>query len=149
MRTGMMALAVGLLAPIFMPALPPVWLMVLLAVVALMLLPFRSYPLAFLLFGFTWACVSAHWALQDRLPVALDGETRWLEGRVVGLPQNSDGVVRFELADAHSRHGKLPSLMRLAWYAGPPVNCGEHWRLAVKLKRPGGLLNPDAFDFEA
>ncbi|VVO33467.1 hypothetical protein PS718_05174 [Pseudomonas fluorescens] len=42
MRTGMMALAVGLLAPIFMPALPPVWLMVLLAVVALMLLPFRS-----------------------------------------------------------------------------------------------------------
>ena len=149
MRTGMMALAVGLLAPIFMPALPPVWLMVLLAVVALMLLPFRSYPLAFLLFGFTWACVSAHWALQDRLPVALDGETRWLEGRVVGLPQNSDGVVRFELADAHSRHGKLPSLMRLAWYAGPPVNSGERWRLAVKLKRPGGLLNPDAFDYEA
>ncbi|VVO68278.1 DNA internalization-related competence protein ComEC/Rec2 [Pseudomonas fluorescens] len=149
MRTGMMALAVGLLAAIFMPALPPVWLMVLLAVVALMLLPFRSYPLAFLLFGFTWACVSAHWALQDRLPVALDGETRWLEGRVVGLPQNSDGVVRFELADAHSRHGKLPSLMRLAWYAGPPVNSGERWRLAVKLKRPSGLLNPDAFDYEA
>ena len=149
MRTGMMALAVGLLAPIFMPALPPVWLMVLLAVVALMLLPFRSYPLAFLLVGFTWACVSVHWALQDRLPVALDGETRWLEGRVVGLPQNSDGVVRFELADAHSRHGKLPSLMRLAWYAGPPVNSGERWRLAVKLKRPGGLLNPDAFDYEA
>ncbi|MBP5955622.1 DNA internalization-related competence protein ComEC/Rec2 [Pseudomonas anatoliensis] len=149
MRTGMMALAVGLLAAIFMPALPPVWLMVLLAVVALMLLPFRSYPLAFLLFGFTWACVSAHWALQDRLPVALDGETRWLEGRVVGLPQTSDGVVRFELADAHSRHGKLPSLMRLAWYAGPPVNSGERWRLAVKLKRPNGLLNPDAFDYEA
>ncbi|MBP5945448.1 MULTISPECIES: DNA internalization-related competence protein ComEC/Rec2 [unclassified Pseudomonas] len=149
MRTGMMALAVGLLAAIFMPALPPVWLMVLLAVVALMLLPFRSYPLAFLLFGFTWACVSAHWALQDRLPVALDGETRWLEGRVVGLPQNSDGVVRFELADAHSRHGKLPSLMRLAWYAGPPVSSGERWRLAVKLKRPNGLLNADAFDYEA
>lgn len=149
MRTGMMALAVGLLAPILMPALPPVWLMVLLAVVALMLLPFRSYPLAFLLLGFTWACVSAHWALQDRLPVALDGETRWLEGRVVGLPQNSDGVVRFELADAHSRHGKLPSLMRLAWYAGPPVSSGERWRLAVKLKRPSGLLNPDAFDYEA
>lgn len=149
MRTGMMALAVGLLAPIFMPALPPVWLMVVLPVVGLMLLPFRSYPLAFLLFGFTWACVSAQWAVQDRLPVELDGETRWLEGRVVGLPQNSDGVVRFELADAHSRHGRLPSLMRLAWYTGPPVNSGERWRLAVKLKRPSGLLNPDAFDYEA
>lgn len=149
MRTGMMALAVGLLAPMFLPALPPVGLMLVLPVVGLMLLPFRSYPLAFLLFGFTWACVSAQWALNDRLPAHLDGETRWLEGRVVGLPQNADGVVRFELADARSRHEKLPSLLRLAWYAGPPVNSGERWRLAVKLKRPVGLLNPDAFDHEA
>ncbi|WP_166220986.1 DNA internalization-related competence protein ComEC/Rec2 [Pseudomonas atagonensis] len=149
MRTGMMALAVGLLVPVFMPALPPVWLMLLLPVVALILLPFRSYPLALLLFGFTWASVSAQWALNDRLPVELDGETRWVEGRVIGLPQSSDGVVRFELADARSRHETLPTLMRLAWYAGPPVNSGERWRLAVKLKRPAGLLNPDAFDYEA
>jgi competence protein ComEC len=145
----MMALAVGLLAPVFMPALPPVWLMLLLPVAALMLLPFRSYPLAFLLFGFTWVCVGAQWALNDRLPTELDGETRWVEGRVVGLPQNSDGVVRFELADARSRHEKLPSLLRLAWYGGPPVNSGERWRLAVKLKRAAGLRNPDAFDYEA
>ncbi|PNG44438.1 competence protein ComEC [Pseudomonas asplenii] len=149
MRTGMMALAVGLLVAVFMPALPPVWLMLLLPVAALMLLPSRSYPLAFLLFGFTWASVGAQWALNDRLPAGLDGETRWVEGRVVGLPQNSDGVVRFELADALSRHEKLPPLMRLAWYGGPPVNSGERWRLAVKLKRAGGLLNPDAFDYEA
>ncbi|MFJ2482790.1 DNA internalization-related competence protein ComEC/Rec2 [Pseudomonas sp. NPDC087598] len=149
MRTGMMALAVGLLAPVFMSALPPVWLMLLLPVVGLMLLPFRSYPLALLLFGFTWTSVSAQWALNDQLPNRLDGETRWVEGRVVGLPQHSDGVVRFELADARSRHEKLPTLMRLAWYAGSPVNSGERWRLAVKLKRPVGLLNPDAFDYEA
>ena len=67
MRTGMMALAVGLLAPVLLPALPPVGLLVVLPVVALMLLPFRSYPLACLLFGFTWACVGAQWALNDRL----------------------------------------------------------------------------------
>jgi competence protein ComEC len=145
----MMALAVGLLVPVFLPVLPPVGLMMLLPLVGLMLLPFRSYPLAFLLFGFSWACVGAQSALNDRLPAALDGETRWVEGRVVGLPQTSEGVVRFELADARSRHEKLPSLMRLAWHAGPPLNSGERWRLAVKLKRPSGLLNPDAFDYEA
>ncbi|MBX8468150.1 MULTISPECIES: DNA internalization-related competence protein ComEC/Rec2 [unclassified Pseudomonas] len=149
MRTGMMALAVGLLAPVFLPALPPVGLLLVLPWVALMLLPFRSYPLAFLLLGFTWAGFNAQMALNDRLPSRLDGETRWVEGRVVGLPQNAEGVVRFELADARSRHEKLPSLMRLAWYAGPEVKSGERWRLAVKLKRPGGLLNPDAFDYEA
>ncbi|WP_085697007.1 DNA internalization-related competence protein ComEC/Rec2 [Pseudomonas sp. B26(2017)] len=149
MRTGMMALAAGLLAAVFLPALPPVGVLVVLPWVALMLLPFRSYPLAFLLLGFTWAGFNAQMALNDRLPHRLDGETRWVEGRVVGLPQNVEGVVRFELADAHSRHEKLPSLMRLAWYAGPEVKSGERWRVAVKLKRPGGLLNPDAFDYEA
>jgi competence protein ComEC len=39
--------------------------------------------------------------------------------------------------------------MRLAWYGGPPVKSGERWRVAVKLKRPAGLLNPHAFDYDA
>jgi competence protein ComEC len=104
---------------------------------------------AFFLFGLSWACAQAQWALDDRLAPKLDGETRWIEGRVAGLPQHGGGVVRFELADARSRHAKVPQLMRLAWYDGPPVNSGERWRLAVKLKRPAGLLNPHAFDYEA
>lgn len=149
MRTGMMALALGLLTLRFLPALPPVWLCTLLPVIGLMLLPFRTYPVAFFLFGLSWACLQAQWAQDDRLPSRLDGETRWVEGRVVGLPQHTEAVVRFELADARSRHGTVPPLMRLAWYGGPPVKSGERWRVAVKLKRPAGLLNPHAFDYDA
>ncbi len=149
MRTGMLALALGLLTLRFLPALPPVWLWMLLPVAGLMVLPFRAYPLAFFLFGLSWAGANAQWALNDRLAPRLDGETRWVEGRVTGLPQNAEGVVRFELTDSHSRRSKLPKLMRLAWYDGPPVNSGERWRLAVKLKRPAGLLNPHAFDYDA
>lgn len=149
MRTGMVALALGLLALRFLPALPPVWLCTLLPVIGLMLLPFRTYPVAFFLFGLSWACLQAQWALDDRLPSRLDGETRWVEGRVVGLPQHTEAAVRFELADARSRHGTVPPLMRLAWYGGPPVKSGERWRVAVKLKRPAGLLNPHAFDYDA
>ncbi|WP_447890996.1 DNA internalization-related competence protein ComEC/Rec2 [Pseudomonas hormoni] len=149
MRTGMMALALGLLALRFLPVLPPVWLWLVLPVVGLMVFPFRTYPVAFFLFGFSWAGANAQLALDDRLSANLDGETRWVEGRVTGLPQNNEGVVRFELVDARSRQAKVPSLMRLAWYDGPPVNSGERWRLAVKLKRPAGLLNPHAFDYDA
>ncbi|MGV8918626.1 MAG: DNA internalization-related competence protein ComEC/Rec2 [Pseudomonas sp.] len=149
MRTGMIALALGLLAIRFLPALPPTWLLLAMPVVGLMLLPFRSYPLAFFLFGFTWACVSAQNALDDRLPEQLDGQTRWLEGTVVGLPQSADGVTRFQLDGAQSRRTQLPEHMRLSWFGGPEVRSGERWRLAVKLKRPNGLLNPDAFDYEA
>ena len=149
MRTGMIALGLGLLTLRFLPALPPVWSLILMPIVGLMVLPFRAYPLAFFLFGFTWACTQAQWALNDRLPIQLEGETRWVEGTVTGLPQNGEGVVRFELSDSHSRRTKLPQRMRLAWYDGPAVNSGERWRLAVKLKRPIGLLNPHAFDYDA
>ncbi|WP_223534355.1 DNA internalization-related competence protein ComEC/Rec2 [Pseudomonas sp. GL-B-16] len=149
MRTGMTALALGLLTLRFLPALPPVWLWLAMPVAGLMLLPFRTYPVAFYLFGLSWACANAQWALDDRLPPTLDGETRWVEGRVIGLPRHDDGVVRFELTDIQSRRTRLPRQMRLAWYGGPPVNSGERWRLAVKLKRPVGLLNPQAFDYQA
>jgi competence protein ComEC len=47
MRTGMMALALGLLTLRFLPVLPPVWLWLVLPVMGLMVLPFRTYPLAF------------------------------------------------------------------------------------------------------
>jgi competence protein ComEC len=149
MRIGILALVAGLLVLRFLPALPPLWLLTLLPVVGLMLLPFRSYPLALFLFGFTWACISAQWALDDRLARPLDARTLWLEGQVVGLPEVSEGVVRFQLERAVSRRETLPMRLRLSWYGGPALRAGETWRLAVRLKRPHGLVNPQAFDYEA
>jgi competence protein ComEC len=145
----MIALALGLLSLRLLPALPPTWLLVILPVVALMLLPYRTYPIALFLLGLSWACFSAQRALDDRLPTSLDGQTLWLQGEVVGLPSQIEGVVRFELAGAKSRRARLPSRMRIAWYGGPEVRSGERWRLAVKLKRPAGLVNPHAFDYQA
>ncbi|WP_255839023.1 DNA internalization-related competence protein ComEC/Rec2 [Pseudomonas benzenivorans] len=149
MRLGMVALIAGLLVLRFLPALPPVWLACLLALAGLLCLPSRAYPCGFFLIGFGWACASAQWALDDRLAPELDGRTLWLEGQVVGLPEVSDGVVRFQLQHAASRRAVLPTRMRLAWYDGPPVRGGETWRLAVRLKRPHGLVNPHSFDYEA
>lgn len=149
MRTGMFALALGLLALRFLPALPSVGWLLALPVVALMMLPFRTYPLAFFLLGLGWACLSAQWALDDRLAPQLEGQTRWVEGRVTGLTQHTEGVVRFELSDGRSRKDKLPKRMRLAWHGGPPVQGGERWRLAVTFKRPSGVLNFHGFDPQA
>ena len=149
MRTGMFALAAGLACLPLLPQLPPTWLLLALLPLALMLLPWRSYPLALFMFGFIWACFSAQAALDDRLAVALDGRTLWLEGRISGLPEVGEGVVRFQLEDAVAREQRLPQRLRLSWYDGPPVLAGERWRLAVKLKRPRGLVNPQGFDYEA
>jgi competence protein ComEC len=145
----MFALALGLLTLRWLPALPSAgWLLAML-VLALMLLPWRSYPLAFFLLGLSWSCISAQWALDDRLLPALDGQTRWVEGRVTGLPQQTGTGVRFELADSQSRTARLPKRIRVSWHGGPSVRSGERWRLAVTLKRPSGLLNFHGFDYEA
>lgn len=149
MRTGMLALALGLLTLRFLPVLPPGWLLVLMLLVGLMLLPWRFYPLGLYSLGLCWACVSAQSALDDRLAPALNGRTLWVEGQVHGLPQIRDGVVRFELRDAHSPKADLPQLIRLAWHGGPVVRSGERWRVAVQLRRPAGLVNFEGFDYEA
>lgn len=149
MRIGILALAAGLLALRFLPVLPPFWLLCLLPLLGVLLLPSRAYPLGFFLFGLSWACISAQWALDDRLAAELDGRTLWLQGQVVGLPERGAGVVRFQLQGAHSRRAELPARMRLAWYGGPELQAGQTWRLAVRLKRPHGLVNPQAFDYEA
>lgn len=149
MRAGMLALAAGLLALSFLPSLPSTELLLVAFGLSAVLSFSRLYPLGFFLLGLAWACTSAQWALDDRLAPELDGRTLWLEGQVVGLPEVGDGVVRFRFEGARSRRAHLPERMRLAWYGGPQLHAGERWRLAVNLKRPQGLVNPQGFDYEA
>ena len=149
MRTGMLALCAGLLVLRFLPALPSTGWLLLMAAGGLLLLPFRGYPLGLFAIGLAWACGSAQLALDDRLAPDLDGRILWLEGVVVGLPEQREGVVRFILEEPASRRAVLPSRLRLSWPGGPQVQSGERWRLAVHLKRPHGMLNPGGFDYEA
>ena len=149
MRTGMLALALGLLALNVLPALPSVGWLWGIAVIGVVCLVRRYRMPGLFLLGFVWACCSAQWALDDRLSPELEGRTLWLEGRVVGLAQQGEHAVRFELAEAASRRASLPRRLSLSWFGGPPVNSGERWRLAVQLQRPSGLLNPHGPDQEA
>ena len=150
MRTWMLALAAGLVLPRFLPALPSVWILCVLGVLGGLLLSRRRWASSgLLLLGFAWACWQCQSAIDDRLPVSQDGRTYWIQGTVSGLPTSTGDVVRFELEDIESRHAGLPSKVRLSWYGGPQVRAGERWRLAARLKRPRGLVNPHAFDYEA
>ncbi|HDS1769031.1 DNA internalization-related competence protein ComEC/Rec2 [Pseudomonas putida] len=149
MRTGMFALALGLVCLGFLPALPSVGWLITLAACAVGSLFTRVWPLGWFLLGLCWACGSAQQALDDRLAAGLDGRTLWLEGRVVGLPARTAQGVRFELEAARSRRAELPQRLQLSWFDGPPLRAGEQWRLAVTLQRPAGLLNPHGPDREA
>lgn len=149
MRTGMLALALGLLSLCLVPQLPSVGWLLMLAAGAVVSLFTRGWLLGLFLLGFCWACWSAKQAVEDRLAPGLDGRTLWLEGRVAGLPARTAQGVRFELEGAHSRRAELPQRLQLSWFDGPPLRAGEQWRLAVTLQRPTGLLNPHGPDREA
>ncbi|WP_409262574.1 DNA internalization-related competence protein ComEC/Rec2 [Pseudomonas putida] len=149
MRTGMFALALGLLCLGFLPALPSVGWLITLAACAVGSLFTRVWPLGWFLLGLCWACGSAQQALDDRLAAGLEGRTLWLEGRVAGLPARTAHGVRFELEAPRSRRAELPQRLQLSWFDGPPLRAGEQWRLAVTLQRPDGLLNPHGPDREA
>jgi competence protein ComEC len=96
------------------------------------------------------------------LPPDLQGLDLEVSGKVVGLPQRqADGWrFRFQTSQAHRldtlAQVELPSLLQLGWYTQdtnevislPVLQTGQHWRLAVRLKQPHGLVNPGGFDFE-
>lgn len=148
MPVALLALAGGMLALRLMPGLPPGWLLILITVCGALLV-LRGWRVGLFLLGLAWACFSAQLALDDRLADALDGRTLWLEGRVAGLPEQGEGVVRFELVEAQSRRAELPRRIRLSWHGGPELRSGERWRLAVRLRQPHGGVNPQSFEYEA
>ncbi|MET0518004.1 MAG: ComEC/Rec2 family competence protein, partial [Burkholderiaceae bacterium] len=126
-----------------------------------------TLTLAALLLAFTVGAGRAALRLADALPQAWEGRDLLLEGRVDSLPvatlgQGGAPGWRFEFECQRSHAGPspddpplvLPHRLLLSWYglpfeAAPPLRAGERWRFVLRLKRPNGLMNPHAFDYEA
>ena len=98
--------------------------------------------------------------LSDALPRSLEGADIDVVGVVASLPQVTDAGTRFlfDVEEVATPGATVPQSIGLAWYAErvkggdaippPALLAGERWRLTVRLKRPRGLSNPHAFDFE-
>lgn len=146
------ALVLGLLSPLILSQLPPLWLSGFAGLLVPLLWIRGPVPrlLAALLAGAAWALVAHHLALQARLPAELDQQTVVIQGRIAGLPEPTATGWRFQLAEAHSvETGAALPFIRAHWYAGEPVMQGEHWQFEARLRRPRGMSNPGAFDYEA
>ncbi|HDZ57573.1 MAG TPA: DNA internalization-related competence protein ComEC/Rec2 [Pseudomonas xinjiangensis] len=142
----------GLLAPLCLTTLPPVWLLIVCVCLLPLLVLFRPYGrfAAAFLAGFVWAGAGHQLAINDRLAHELDGERVWIEARVADLPEATVTGWRFLLADAHLRDSDAPlPLIRAHWYGGEQVAAGEMWRFEATLRRPRGMSNPGGFDYEA
>lgn len=127
--------------------------------------------LAFALLAFGITGMRASVFAAATLNPALEGQDITVSGVVAGLPQRFEGGVRFRFdidsAQSKGRAVTLPRKLILAWYADvfgqgdaagdsdgevprtpAPVQAGERWQFAVRLKAPHGGINPHGFDYE-
>ncbi|MGD8873509.1 MAG: DNA internalization-related competence protein ComEC/Rec2 [Gammaproteobacteria bacterium] len=127
------------------------WLLVM--VVPLLRWPLLRVP-ALLVIGFFWSAWRAELALSPQLPRELEAQTVLVEGTVLDMPTRSaSGILRLQLLverlDAGSGWQDFQGRARLGWYDTTQLPAaGEHWQLAVRLKRPHGFANPGGFDYE-
>jgi competence protein ComEC len=124
--------------------------MVLLMLIAVCAFGWRGFwPLAAIVFGMAWACLYGDWRLQQRMPLALQGQEVEVQGYLVSIPKQHDDHLSFDFIVTQAESG-VPQKIRLSWYR-PQVAlaAGQGWQFTVKLKQPHGRLNPGGFDYEA
>ncbi|MFT3756852.1 MAG: DNA internalization-related competence protein ComEC/Rec2 [Pseudoxanthomonas sp.] len=156
------ALLAGVCLCLWLPALWPWWLLLVLLCVGAWALTRGDWrrPLGALLLGFGWAGLHAAHGLQARLPVEWEKREVVVSGRVVELPQLESRRTRFLLrvdGDAAQPSPLRGRLLQLSWYddfgavePGPrtQLHAGAHWRMSVRVRAPRGLRNPGGFDSE-
>ncbi|MGN6826938.1 DNA internalization-related competence protein ComEC/Rec2 [Paucibacter sp. M5-1] len=140
------------------------------ALAGLALLRPRAWPRGLLLalslglLAFGQGAWRAQQRLDQALPAAWEGRDLLLSGRIASLPQAVQGqgglpgrrfVFMVERAEDPQRSAEpqVPPRLLLSAYAQPGVplpdwRAGDHWQLLVRLRRPHGLSNPHAFDYE-
>ena len=158
MHAGLPGFALGIIGWQHASSLPdwPWWIGIALGSGLLLLANPVARLLGGIALGVCWAGLHAQIGLDHRLPVALDGEDLVITGRVVGLPEHHGHRTRFLLApdtaedlSGQPLEGPLPRRIRLSGYGlAKPPGAGERWQLTVRLRPPGGTLNPGGFDFE-
>src|SRR5512144_1289746 len=148
------ALLIGAVAVQLLTKLPPIWVDLALGVGGLLLVAWRG-PLmwcGFVLVGAAWTMLRADVALSHRLAAELEGRDLIVTGAVRGLPRVADEATRFAFAvqaEADSEPAPVRGILRLSWRdTAPPIEPCSIWRLHVRLRRPRGMIDPGAFDFE-
>jgi competence protein ComEC len=155
--TAALMLLAGAVAVQLLTDLPPRWceFTCVGVAVALLFAPrtwLRCAGVALLAAG--WTMLRADLALAQRLPPALEGVDLVVSGAVRGLPRRLDDDARFELsvqqaATSDGRAVDVRGILRLGWYdTAPVIEPCSLWHLRVRLKRPRGMVDPGAFDFE-
>ena len=158
---SIVAFAAGILATIFLPALPDSGSVIVLSLLALMALRNRRIALVgYFVLGLCWHSHTGRQLLATEIPESWQQGSFQLQGVVRSLPRSTidvDGSVRssfeFDVERVFSEGRPLqftgPLVVRLSWRDAGAIAANQRWRLSTVLQRPRGLANPGTFDYRA
>ena len=151
-RSGTIALFLGVCALHTLDVLPGLWALLLLPAALQAAFVPRIAPAGWFTVGFLWALASAHATLAARVPDSLEGRDLELTGRITSIPVAAPNRIRFDFEVRSGAPSGLGTLA-LSWYREsdgglPRLVAGETWRLVVRLRTPRGFRNPGGFDYE-
>jgi len=132
-------------------SLPPLWLMLTAAALAIAGLFSGSLRLpALALLACCWALCCFYFRIQDQLDPALANQVLTVRGHVSSIPSHRADSVRFRLTtDPGSRAGGLPETLLVSWYRDwPELRVGQYWQLELRVKPPWGGVNFQGSDKE-
>ena len=109
---------------------------------------FMLFSLAFLI-GISWHGVWAFNRLTERLPFEFENEDLIVVGKVVGLPQRTDRMQKFEFIVDAGSSVVVTRKLQLNYFGNEVIRGGQTWEFVVRLKQPRGFSNVGGFDFEA
>ena len=156
MRKGIFCFLIGIICFQFMPTQPGLLWLAIFPVLVLVMgwQPGVRWP-GFVVLGFLWALWRADLVLSSpSVSEDLRQQDLVTLGWVASLPDQGNGRVRFLFRPAVLLHNDIPieppPLIRLSWYNIPDKSLqpGQWLALSVRLKPPGGYLNPGGFDYE-
>ncbi|MGC1853750.1 MAG: DNA internalization-related competence protein ComEC/Rec2 [Candidatus Aquirickettsiella sp.] len=108
--------------------------------------------------GFSWALIIAHQRLVQQLPKILEGKTLIAKGRIITIPENHSGAVRFDFLIQNIETFvpiKYPLSVRIKGYFHKNLRSfanfkkGDIWQFSLRLRRPRAFWNPGSFDYQA
>lgn len=166
---GMWCYAGAIITANFLSALPAIWFSWLLIVLVFLSFLFSKNISVFsvikpVLLGIALGLLCIQFAakqmFESRLPEDLEGKDLRIEGAIVDLPAfskarghdkaNFEFIVKKAIYSSDHENKVIPlEKVRLSWFKPPQkIKAGQQWSFTVRLKRPRGFSNPEAFDYE-
>ncbi len=151
-----LSVALGAVGLLFLPVLPMVALLLLLAICCLILAlkwPFLRLLAVFML-SMSWSVYQAQQYLNQRVPTDIEGKAFRVLVQIDGLPELTKFGQKIRIQPLAMRSQliyDIPSNTRWQLTSDKiyPFRPNQQWQLTVTLKRPHGTASAGAFDYEA